>query len=101
MAIKRTQTKGSYFVFQFVAPTEEVYGLKSNLRLDGDLLRNSVFKLWPYNEVTCSLEEELKPPAYRDDVKKMVKEAEDRKPSQTIAGEYPMITGLDHYPFSH
>ncbi|KAF2363451.1 Ribosomal protein S6 [Trinorchestia longiramus] len=73
-------SKGSYFVVQYVAPTASFKPIISALRLDRELLRRTVFILSKNKPHECTLHDELKPPIHRKEVQLMIKEADLRKP---------------------
>lgn len=89
-------TKGSYFIVQFVAPTMTLPAVKTALKLDQDIVRSTVIKLKSKKAFECTLQDELKPPVYRPEVHQMIKEAEERVP---VKEKFQQNTGLDYYPF--
>nr|CAG4645256.1 EOG090X0IQO [Leptodora kindtii] len=66
--------EGSYFVMKFDSPPSAIATLTDNMRRDIDIIRQGVFKKEGGQQFKCTLEEELKPPAYRKDVEQLVKE---------------------------
>ncbi|XP_018015998.1 probable 28S ribosomal protein S6, mitochondrial [Hyalella azteca] len=73
-------SKGSYFVVRFVAPTASLDSIKTAVKLDEELLRRFFVVITKNKPVECTLHDELKPPIYRSEVQKMIKEADERKP---------------------
>lgn len=61
---------------------------------DVDILRNLVTKLEAPEQFSCTLEEEMKPPAYRQEVIQMMEAAKKKQKEK-----YPQNTGLSYYPF--
>lgn len=61
---------------------------------DVDILRKNAAKLKEKEEFECTLEEEMKPPAYREEVINMMRIAKRNQKEK-----YPQNTGLSYYPF--
>nr|BAH71131.1 ACYPI000324 [Acyrthosiphon pisum] len=91
--------QASYFIVEFDVPSSAVDPFNNYLSRDIDIIKPSIFKV-PENipQPACTLHEELKPPAYRFEVKEMgaigkgKREKEARKKVQ-------FNTGLDYKPF--
>nr|CAG4641348.1 EOG090X0IQO [Eulimnadia texana] len=87
--------KGSYFLMQFRAPPSLIEDLKDSLVRDVDIVRPFIIKTQDKPKHECTLEEELQPPAYREDVKKLIEEGRtERKPLYRHR-----MQGIDYYPF--
>ncbi len=87
--------EGNYFIIQFDAPPTALEQVTDSVRRDIDVIRPSLVKMRPPSKFTCTLEEELQPPAYRKDVTELI-ESEGK-------GKKPLfkrnIPGLDYNPF--
>nr|CAG4636661.1 EOG090X0IQO [Eubosmina coregoni] len=87
--------EGTYFVMKFDAPSSSMETLQDELRRDIDLIRSNLFKNEKRDKFECTLEEELQPPAYREDVKKLIEEGKIvNKPLYQQNSP-----GFDYYPF--
>ena len=87
--------EGIYFTMKFDAPSFAVEILKDEFKRDIDLIRTYVVKLEEPIRHECTLEEELKPPAYHKDVQQLIEEGK-----KTIRNQFQQNTpGFDYYPF--
>lgn len=68
--------------------------LKEEYTRDVDILRKDIFKKEAPVAFKCTLESELKPPAYRPEVIEMMEIA-----AKKTKEKYPHKTGLKYYPF--
>ncbi|XP_045110098.1 probable 28S ribosomal protein S6, mitochondrial [Portunus trituberculatus] len=91
-------SKGSYFLLDFVAPPVKIYDIKDNCKRDVDLIRPMVFSKEEPSTITCTLHEEIKPPAYRSEVQKMVEEAKQRIPINKRR-RFKLVTSVGYNPF--
>ncbi|XP_071518502.1 small ribosomal subunit protein bS6m [Panulirus ornatus] len=91
-------TKGNYFLLNFAAPPTSIRDIVDHSKRDVDVFRPYVFKIEPPAQFQCTLHEEIQPPPYRSDVRKLIREAE-RKLPLTGAQRFPLNTGLKHDPF--
>ncbi|XP_035431217.1 probable 28S ribosomal protein S6, mitochondrial [Spodoptera frugiperda] len=89
--------EANYFVFKIDTATKAVSDLKEEYSRDVDVIRQRVFKCEESSSNNCTLEEELLPPAYRDEVKKMIEVGKTQVNRFTYKFKYN--SGLDYYPF--
>ena len=86
---------GNYFLIHFDAPTSAIEKVQDALRRETDVIRPHLLKKETPPSFTCTLQEELQPPAYRKDVQELISEG--RKIKKT---HYKMnIPGSDINPF--
>ncbi|XP_035895714.1 probable 28S ribosomal protein S6, mitochondrial [Anopheles stephensi] len=88
---------GSYFVFKFDTPPAAIDDLDEEYGRDVDIIRKRIYRadVSQQEDITCTLHEEMLPPAYRKDVQKMIALADRNKPKKV----FQYNTGLDYYPF--
>ena len=87
--------EGTYFLMKFDAPSAAVENLKDEFKRDIDLIRTYVVRCEEPMKNECTLEEELKSPAYRDDVKKLIEQGR-----KIVRNQFKQNTpGFDYYPF--
>lgn len=89
--------EANYFVMKIDTATKTVWDLKEEYRRDVDVIRQYVFKSQEACDNNCTLEEELLPPAYREDVQKMIEVGKTQVNRFTYKFKYN--SGLDYYPF--
>ncbi|XP_049865453.1 probable 28S ribosomal protein S6, mitochondrial [Pectinophora gossypiella] len=89
--------QANYFVFKIDTATKTVADLKEEYSRDVDIIRQRVFKASSDCEHNCTLEKELLPPAYRDEVQKMIEIGKTQVNKFTYKFKYN--SGLDYYPF--
>ncbi|KAM3968184.1 mitochondrial ribosomal protein S6 [Aphomia sociella] len=89
--------EANYFVFKIDTPTLAVVDLKEEYSRDVDIIRQRVFKCQDETDHSCTLEEELLPPAYREEVQKMIEVGKTQVNRFTYKFKYN--SGLDYYPF--
>lgn len=75
-------------------PPRSIFDLREEFSRDVDILRNEIFRKEDPEPFACTLEDELKPPAYRPEVIEMMKVA-----ARKTKEKYPHKTGLKYYPF--
>lgn len=75
-------------------PPPAIQDLREEFGRDVDIIRRHVFKVEEPEKVSCTLHEELLPPAYRKEVIEMINVA---KRKQKV--KYPHNSGLSYYPF--
>lgn len=92
-----THREANYFVFKIDTATKAVMDLKEEYSRDVDVIRQRVFKTQECCDNNCTLEEELLPPAYREDVQKMIEMGKTQVNRFTYKFKYN--SGLDYYPF--
>ncbi|XP_055643597.1 probable 28S ribosomal protein S6, mitochondrial [Toxorhynchites rutilus septentrionalis] len=87
---------GSYFVFKFDTPPSTVDDLEEEYGRDVDIIRKRIYKAdaTVQENVTCTLHDEMLPPAYRNDVQKMISAANKYKKKG-----FQYNSGFDYYPF--
>lgn len=89
--------EANYFVFKIDTATKAVWDLREEYSRDVDVIRQRVFKSQETCDNHCTLEEELLPPAYREDVQKMIEVGKTQVNRFTYKFKYN--SGLDYYPF--
>lgn len=89
--------EGNYFLLKFDTPSKVVLELKEEYGRDVDIIRQRIFKNLPNDSATCTLEEELLPPAYRKEVQKMIEIGKTQQNPFTHKFKYN--SGLNYYPF--
>nr|CAD7576246.1 unnamed protein product [Timema californicum] len=57
--------KASYFLLKFDCPPKHLYDLSEGYGRDVDIVRHRVYKVKEPEQFECTIEEETKPPAYR------------------------------------
>ncbi|XP_055608442.1 probable 28S ribosomal protein S6, mitochondrial [Uranotaenia lowii] len=87
---------GSYFVFKFDTPPATVEDLEEEYGRDVDIIRRRIYKADAamQEQITCTLHEEMQPPAYRKEVQKMLAVANKKQKKG-----FQYNSGLDYYPF--
>jgi len=85
--------EGRYVIVKFDAPAMSLSELYSEYHRDLDIIRTGFHRIKPDPVVECTLQEELKPPAYREDVEKMI--ATGRKEER----KFEAHDGLNYYPW--
>ncbi|XP_073993583.1 mitochondrial ribosomal protein S6 [Rhodnius prolixus] len=88
--------EASYFVFSFTVPPTKVDLLTEEYSRDIDIIRNRIYKANKEQSFSCTLEEEMKPPPYRQEVIQMIEEG---KKKQAKLPKFKYNTGLSYYPF--
>ncbi|KAK8393071.1 hypothetical protein O3P69_013240 [Scylla paramamosain] len=91
-------SKGSYFLLDFVAPPIKIADITDNFKRDVDLIRPVVFNKEDPLPITCTLHQEIKPPAYRSEVQKMIQEAKQRVPISKRK-RFKLVTSVGYNPF--
>ncbi|XP_035779557.1 probable 28S ribosomal protein S6, mitochondrial [Anopheles albimanus] len=88
---------GSYFVLKFDTPPSAIDDLDEEYGRDVDIVRKRIYRadFSQQEAISCTLHEELLPPAYRKDVQTMIATAERSKTKKV----FKYNTGLDYYPF--
>ncbi|CAK1578386.1 unnamed protein product [Parnassius mnemosyne] len=89
--------EANYFVFKIDTATQAVADLKEEYSRDVDIIRQRVFKVQNDCDHSCTLEEEMLPPAYREEVQKMIEVGKTQVNRFTYKFKYN--SGLDYYPF--
>ncbi|KAG5680135.1 hypothetical protein PVAND_009660 [Polypedilum vanderplanki] len=86
---------GSAFIVTFDVSPKKLDDLLEEYTRDVDILKRSIFKIEDEpQKIECTLDEELKPPAYRKEVINMMEKA-----AKGQKEKYPQNTGLNYYPF--
>lgn len=89
--------EANYFVLKIDTASQTVADLKEEYSRDVDIVRQRVFKAQENNNQSCTLEEELLPPAYREEVQQMIEVGKTQVNRFTYKFKYN--SGLDYYPF--
>ncbi|PSN30062.1 putative 28S ribosomal protein S6 [Blattella germanica] len=90
----KVHRQGGYFTMQFIVPPKHLLYLQEEYARDIDIVRSNVFKLEPPEEIECTLQDEMLPPAYRKDVQEMIE-----KSQKVDKFKFKYNSGLDYYPF--
>ncbi|XP_058447570.1 small ribosomal subunit protein bS6m [Malaya genurostris] len=87
---------GTYFVVKFDTPPSTLEDLEEEYSRDVDIIRKRIYKADAtlQQEISCTLHDEMLPPAYRKDVQKMISIANKNKKKG-----FQYNSGLDYYPF--
>uniref|UniRef100_A0A6B2EGG9 Small ribosomal subunit protein bS6m n=1 Tax=Phlebotomus kandelakii TaxID=1109342 RepID=A0A6B2EGG9_9DIPT len=90
---------GTYFTVEFSVPPSQIEEIDEEYSREVDIIRRGIFKiedeLEKPRDKTCTLHEELLPPAYRKEVQEMIEIANRKKKPK-----FQYNSGLDYYPFS-
>lgn len=81
-------------MFKFDVSSQVQDDLKEEINLDVDVVRCKIYPLEQPAEFKCTLEEELQPVAYREDVKKLLQLQDKAKKKRWL----PQM-GIEYYPF--
>lgn len=92
-----THREANYFIIRMDTTTQTVSDLREEYSRDVDIIRQRVYKASSDNDMNCTLEEELLPPAYREEVQKMIEVGKTQVNKFTHKFSYN--SGLDYYPF--
>lgn len=83
------------FIYTFDVPPKELSFLREECKLDVDIIRSVIYESNQTKPHECTLEEEMKPPAYRKEVKELLRLGKRREKTYWLPQ-----TGVDYYPFS-
>ncbi|XP_059060223.1 small ribosomal subunit protein bS6m [Achroia grisella] len=89
--------EANYIVFKVDTPALSVTDLKEEYSRDVDIIRQRVFRMQDESNHSCTLEDELLPPAYREEVQQMIEIGKSQVNRFTYKFKYN--SGLDYYPF--
>ncbi|XP_075972914.1 mitochondrial ribosomal protein S6 [Anticarsia gemmatalis] len=89
--------EANYFIIKMDTATNAVSDLKEEYSRDVDVIRQRVFKSQQAADSNCTLEKELLPPAYREEVQKMIDIGKTQV--NKFAYKFKYNSGLDYYPF--
>lgn len=81
-------------VFKFDVSSQLTKDLNEEIDLDVDVVRCKIINLPEQKEFKCTMEEEMQPVSYREDVKKLLKLQEKGKKKHWL----PQM-GIEYYPF--
>ncbi|CAH0384129.1 unnamed protein product [Bemisia tabaci] len=92
--------EANYFVVEFEVAPHHLLPLKRIYERDVDIIRSNIFKVKDPAEEShsCTLDDELKPPAYRKEVQDMIAASLKVKNWKPKSAWLPN-TGLHYYPF--
>lgn len=89
---------GSHFIVEFDAPPTQIADLKEEFGRDIDIIRRHIFAKKNATEnidiKTCTLDDEMKPAAYRSEVIEMMKVGQ-----KNFKKKFEYKSGFDYYPF--
>lgn len=86
--------EGHAFTYKFDIPPNYLQDINEEYGRDVDIVKRFIFREETSMTFNCTLEDELKPPAYRKEVIEMMRIAK-----KSEKGKYSLNTGLDYYPF--
>lgn len=90
--------QASHFFFCFDVPPASLKELSDGYGRDIDIIRSRIYKQNPCDTgKTCTLEEELLPPAYRPSVLTLLELAKKQKNNKH---QFKYNSGLNYYPFA-
>ncbi|XP_013185625.1 small ribosomal subunit protein bS6m [Amyelois transitella] len=89
--------EANYIIFKIDTGTQTVADLKEEYSRDVDIIRQRVFRVQEDSDHACTLETEMLPPAYREEVQKMIEVGKTQVNRFTYKFKYN--SGLDYYPF--
>lgn len=89
--------EANYFVIKMDTGTKAVTDLHEEYKRDVDVIRQRIFRTQEASDTTCTLEEELLPPAYREEVQKMMEVGKTQV--NRFTKKFTYNSGLDYYPF--
>ncbi|OWR48623.1 small ribosomal subunit protein bS6m [Danaus plexippus] len=89
--------EANYFIFKLDTATKAVADLREEYSRDVDIVRQRFYKVQTDEQPACTLEEEMLPPAYREEVQKMIEVGKTQVNRFTYKFKYN--SGLDYYPF--
>lgn len=87
-----------YYIIKFDSNTDTVADLREEYGRDVDIIRRAFFRVEEKAPLACTIAEEIQPPAYRVDVKKMIEISKNQKNPFTYRFRYN--SGMDFYPFN-
>ncbi|XP_006615456.1 probable 28S ribosomal protein S6, mitochondrial [Apis dorsata] len=92
-----THTHANHFMFCFDSPPSQIIKIQEDCRRNRSIIRVRIYtQNVPSENVKCTFEEEMLPPAYRPNVQKLLEQAKKHKRYQT---KFKYNSGLDYYPF--
>lgn len=89
--------EANYFMFLFDIQTNALGEIKGEYKRDVDIVRHTFFLKNKDRSFDCKLDAEIQPPAYREDVKEMIKKGKTQQNPFTKKFRYN--SGLTYYPF--
>ncbi|XP_058793912.1 small ribosomal subunit protein bS6m [Phymastichus coffea] len=96
--LNQTHKEANYFIIHFDVPPTSLKRLSEECLRDVDIIRLRIYTKNESKIDKCTLHEEIQPPAYRPDVKKMIEIGEKEK-ARKEKKKFKFNTGLDYYPF--
>lgn len=86
--------QANHFMYTFDVPPNMVAELNEEGNRDVDIIRLAFYRIKEHEPKPCTLEAEMKEPAYREDVQKLL-EMDKKKQKQ----HWLPNSGIDYYPF--
>lgn len=86
--------QANQFIYTFDVPPHALIELSDEYQRDVDIIRQATYKIKENELHACTLETEMKAPAYREDVKKLLKLGKLKEKKYWLPQ-----SGLDYYPF--
>lgn len=91
---QQTHKQAHYFLFAVDLPTLKMKEFNEECGRDLDVIRAKSYQDYPVETTPCTLEDELVPPSYRKDVKKLLKMDKRHR-----TNKWRPNSGIDYYPF--
>lgn len=96
----RVHTEGHYFLYKFDVPPTSIPFLHTEYKRDVDIVSKQIFKVETPEYIPCTLEEELQPPVYRQEVQEMIKISQEKQEKESREKKhFRKKSGITYYPF--
>ncbi|XP_077291060.1 mitochondrial ribosomal protein S6 [Arctopsyche grandis] len=86
-----------YFIIKFDSNIKMISRLRDEYNRDVDVVRQQFYKVRDERAISCELEKESQPPAYREEVQEMMKQG--KKQQNPFTYKFKYNSGMTHYPF--
>lgn len=86
--------QANQFIYTFDVPPQVLADLNEEYRRDVDIIRQVVYKIKEPEPHPCTLHTEMKEPAYREDVQKLLQLDKKKEEKRWLPQ-----SGIDYYPF--
>lgn len=86
--------EAEHLIFKLDVSAQVQDDMKEEINLDVDVIRCNIYAVHEPREFDCTLEDELKPVSYREDVKKLLELQQKNKKKTWL----PQM-GIEYYPF--
>lgn len=98
---QKSYNEAEQLLVTFDVSSQQKGDLHDELKTDIDVIRARIYDFkapFPYQ---CDLEDDLKPPPERKEVKKLLELEKRKNYRKPVQGTYYPQTGLDYWPFDH